>query len=642
MSMLNIVLLSIIVFVIIVTIPPTDSSQTNALAFPSTVTTTTDQAWDLFGPYHKMIIANDGSWHLFYGEGTVLKHTASSDGGVTWTTPDAINTSVNQNQVDVDYAKSGPYSNRIHIVYPSPVSGASITYRYATVSGTSLTYSAENNIGQCGGIATYYSSLTVTGSSSISIVYGFIGNSNAICEVTSTDGGSTFGSPVTVYQTSGHDKFMRLLPLSSTNDNEMIIWTNVFAYNALFSIHRVSGTWDTSATTITTNKLTDGDNGGKNDLFSADYDSANNIHLAYIKNDNTLQYLKYNGAWSASTQLDSFVDSTQINTVVDNNGNVYVFYVKAGTIYYVKSSNSGVTWSTPTIFVPGEILPQRIVTPHHGFNSGMSSTWPVFWIAGATSPFNIRTTIFPGVIVDDTDPAALGSISAPTSPVQVNTQITASDSFSDDSDDTHTATWNWGDGTTSTGTVTESGGSGSVQDTHTYTAPGVYTITLTVNNSDGATSSTQFKYVVVYDPNGGFVTGGGWIISPPGAYPANPTATGKANFGFNVKYHSGSSTVPTGKTEFSFNAGNIDLSSTGYNWLVVSSPTQAQFQGTGTINGAGNYLFNIAIQSGSTNYIRIQINDTNNNVVYDTQPGAPLTASPTTPLGGGSFIIHPS
>ena len=260
------------------------------------------------------------------------------------------------------------------------------------------------------------------------------------------------------------------------------------------------------------------------------------------------------------------------------------------------------------------------------------------------SPLDVQSLFSEGsnTCGDDTDPATLGPISAPTSPVPVNTQITASDTFTDDSDDTHMATWNWGDSTTSTGTVTESGGSGSVQDTHTYTAPGVYTITLTVNNSDGATSSTQFKYVVVYDPNGGFVTGGGWIISPPGAYPANPTATGKANFGFNVKYHSGSSTVPTGKTEFSFNAGNIDLSSTGYNWLVVSSPTQAQFQGTGTINGAGNYLFNIAIQSGSTNYIRIQINDTNNNVVYDTQTGAPITASPTTPLGGGSFIIHQS
>ncbi len=29
--------------------------------------------------------------------------------------------------------------------------------------------------------------------------------------------------------------------------------------------------------------------------------------------------------------------------------------------------------------------------------------------------------------------------------------------------------------------------------------------------------------VVIYDPDGGFVTGGGWINSPAGAYSADPT-----------------------------------------------------------------------------------------------------------------------
>ena len=93
--------------------------------------------------------------------------------------------------------------------------------------------------------------------------------------------------------------------------------------------------------------------------------------------------------------------------------------------------------------------------------------------------------------------------------------------------------------------MTESGGSGSVQNTHTYTTPGVYTITLTVNNSDGTTSTTQYSFVVAYDPNGGFVTGSGWINSPQGAYSVNPSLTGKATFGFNSKYQQGA-TVPSG------------------------------------------------------------------------------------------------
>src|SRR5207249_3376180 len=134
---------------------------------------------------------------------------------------------------------------------------------------------------------------------------------------------------------------------------------------------------------------------------------------------------------------------------------------------------------------------------------------------GTTSSTQSQVVVSPA---DDTDPAVLGTIMAPVSPIQVNTQFTASDTFTDDSDDTHTASWDWGDSTTSTGTVTESGGSGSVQDTHTYSTPGVYTITLTVNNSDGTTATKQFQYVVAYDPNGAFVTGSGWINSPPGAY----------------------------------------------------------------------------------------------------------------------------
>lgn len=39
-------------------------------------------------------------------------------------------------------------------------------------------------------------------------------------------------------------------------------------------------------------------------------------------------------------------------------------------------------------------------------------------------------------------------------------------------------------------------------------------------------------YVVVFDPTAGFVTGGGWLESPPGAYTADPALTCKATLGF--------------------------------------------------------------------------------------------------------------
>jgi hypothetical protein len=48
------------------------------------------------------------------------------------------------------------------------------------------------------------------------------------------------------------------------------------------------------------------------------------------------------------------------------------------------------------------------------------------------------------------------------------------------------------------------------------TAAGITEVTLTVDDGFGGTA-TDTAMVVVYDPNGGFVTGGGWIDSPIGA-----------------------------------------------------------------------------------------------------------------------------
>lgn len=179
------------------------------------------------------------------------------------------------------------------------------------------------------------------------------------------------------------------------------------------------------------------------------------------------------------------------------------------------------------------------------------------------------------IIVNNLAPS-VGAISAPTDPRMVNTSINASASFSDPGTlDTHTALWDWGDGTTSAGAVTESGGSGSVSRAHAYAAAGVYTVTLIVTDDDGAAAQSRFQYVVVYDPSAGFVTGGGWIDSPAGAYAADPSLTGRATFGFVAKYKKGAS-VPTGQTEFQFHLGNLNFKSTAYDWLVVGGARQVQ------------------------------------------------------------------
>jgi PKD repeat protein len=239
----------------------------------------------------------------------------------------------------------------------------------------------------------------------------------------------------------------------------------------------------------------------------------------------------------------------------------------------------------------------------------------------------------------------VGTIAVPAAPAARGTASAASAPFTDPNPgDTHTATWAWGDGTTSAGAVSEANGAGTVTGSHTYAGPGVYTITLTVADQGGATgTATATDYVVVYDPDGGFVTGGGWITAPAGTCQQASlcgTASGKATFGLNAKYPPHGS-VPTGNTEFQ--VGTFRLQSTGYDWLVVSGAT-AQVRGTATVNGAGSYAFLLAVGDGAgggADTFRLKVWDVaTGTVVYDTQPGAADTAAPTTPLGGGAIVIH--
>jgi len=236
------------------------------------------------------------------------------------------------------------------------------------------------------------------------------------------------------------------------------------------------------------------------------------------------------------------------------------------------------------------------------------------------------------------------SLSAPLEPVRVGTPVEAQAQFTDtDIEDRHTAIWDWGDGVVEEVSVGD--GAREVVGSHSYAAAGVYTIRLTIVDAAGASAGASFDYVVVYDPEGGFVTGGGWINSPAGAYAPDPTLSGRANFGFVSKYKKGAD-VPTGNTEFQFKVANLNFRSESYDWLVVAG-AKAQYKGTGTINGAGSYGFMLTAIDGQVNggggvdKFRIKIWDKGTGqVVYDNQMGADDKADPTTAIGGGSIVIH--
>jgi PKD repeat protein len=236
----------------------------------------------------------------------------------------------------------------------------------------------------------------------------------------------------------------------------------------------------------------------------------------------------------------------------------------------------------------------------------------------------------------------VGAISAPRDPVSVGTSITASAAFTDPGTlDTHTAewSWDWPAGTPEAGTVTQGGGSGSVTDGHAYNEAGLYRIQLAVTDNDGDSGlSPVFEYVVVYDPTAGFVSGGGWIASPAGAYKPEPSLSGKANFGFVAKYKKGTE-VPTGQAEFQFHVAGLDFHSTSYEWLVVTGTGSdyARFKGSGTINGAGDYKFMIWASDKDADTFRIRIWEEDEATGVETEV---YDNGFDQEIGGGSIVIH--
>ncbi|HEX5886565.1 MAG TPA: PKD domain-containing protein [Pyrinomonadaceae bacterium] len=243
-------------------------------------------------------------------------------------------------------------------------------------------------------------------------------------------------------------------------------------------------------------------------------------------------------------------------------------------------------------------------------------------------------------IVSITSPAS-GSIFA------VNTPVDFTGMIVDNPEDTHTAEWFF-DSIIQPGIVPVPG---FVSTTHTFTEPGLYKVSLKVTDDDLLTGTATTVdglegLVVIYDPSGGWVAGGGWIDSPAGAYAVMPESTGKANFGFVSKYQNGAS-APTGNVEFQFNAAGLKFQSKSFQWLVISGGRKAQYKGVGTINGLGDYQFMLtAIDGdqpggGGQDKFRIKIwRDDDFLLIYDNQLNAPDGDDPTTVLGGGSIVIH--
>ena len=180
----------------------------------------------------------------------------------------------------------------------------------------------------------------------------------------------------------------------------------------------------------------------------------------------------------------------------------------------------------------------------------------------------------------------------------------------------------------------------------TFSAPaeaGIYDLCVRGTDVAENTGPAECIMLVVYDPDGGFVTGGGWIDSPEGAYTPDPSLTGKATFGFVSKYKKGTS-VPTGNTEFQFRTADLNFHSSSYDWLVVTGSDYGRYKGSGTINGLQapdeqDYKFMLWAGDGTgidgADTFRIKIwweEDDVESVVYDNDMDQEI--------GGGNIVVH--
>ncbi|MBI2926743.1 MAG: HYR domain-containing protein [Verrucomicrobia bacterium] len=251
------------------------------------------------------------------------------------------------------------------------------------------------------------------------------------------------------------------------------------------------------------------------------------------------------------------------------------------------------------------------------------------------------TTTF---VVENSPPDITG-IAGPSGPEALGATSSLTIDFTDpDTNQDLGLSVSWDDGTTDT--VSAVTGVQTLTLTHTYGGPGVYTVEVTVTDPCGSSVTTTYEFIVIYDPTGGFVTGGGWINSPPGAYAADPTLSGKATFGFVSKYLKGA-TTPTGNTEFQFQTAGFRFKSTAYEWLVVAG-AKAQYKGEGTVNGSGTFKFLLTATDGQApggggqDKFRINITGSGGGVVYDNNPGGSDEMDDADPqaISGGSIVVH--
>ena len=236
-------------------------------------------------------------------------------------------------------------------------------------------------------------------------------------------------------------------------------------------------------------------------------------------------------------------------------------------------------------------------------------------------------------------------------PFKVGSIVNFTGVFQDKPGNRHTAKWLLDGNAVANGTVIEPSGdlNGKVSGSYKFNSAGVYKLQMNITDQTGITSYANTNndldaIVVIYDPNGGNTYGGGYFNSPAGALRSNPSASGKASYGFAMNYFK-NSTNPKGETQFEFKVGEFEFNALNFDYLVISN-SMAQFKGTGKIIGGQSGVgFTMTVIDGQLDgtgidKIRMKIfNKNNGSIIYDNQFGASDATLPTQAVGANSTIV---
>lgn len=133
-----------------------------------------------------------------------------------------------------------------------------------------------------------------------------------------------------------------------------------------------------------------------------------------------------------------------------------------------------------------------------------------------------------------------------------------------------------------------------------------------IQDSRGANATANVTITATAIPSTtGKVTAGGAQLSQEGA-----------NFGFNAQSSDG--TTFKGQLEYQDKPMNINLHSLSITSLAVSTDgTHSVFKGTAKVNGTDGYIFKVTAddhgEPGTSDYFRIVIKDSSNNVIYQSE-----------------------